>query len=192
MENSSSSKTNSSMPSQKRSHGIVLNLAMCLVVVIAAIAGVYFWQHQKVTNAETQNKALSALLMATRTQNQELQMQVTDAKKDAAAKTDDTKPMTADELVTAAVKNYCNAMVDAKKQPLVLTMGTSKGKAVLYSADKNFAYVNAACVGKGESTDGESQAYYLKKVNDTWIVLYRGQAASDTYTTLFNIPTTFN
>lgn len=98
-----------------------------------------------------------------------------------------------DDLVLAAVRNYCSANVDpVTKKSLILkvtTTGAAK-KQVLYSADKTYAYVTAACNKDGSAAG--SIGYYLKKVNDGWVFLYRGAAASPEYTKQFNVPATFN
>lgn len=105
-----------------------------------------------------------------------------------------SKAASSDEQVIATVKAWCSANVDpATKKPFVLTVGKAgeAQKQVLYSADKNFAYVNAVCTTNG-TTEGSGSAYYLKKVNDTWVYLYRGQMASPEYTEQFGIPSDFN
>jgi len=50
--------TKNTMRPPKKAHGIALNLALCLVVVTAGVAGVYYWQHQKVNDLSKKNSSL--------------------------------------------------------------------------------------------------------------------------------------
>lgn len=56
-----------------KKHGLVLNLTLCAAIVVAAIAGVYVWQHQKVADARSQNKQLTAQLSTAKAQLQAAQ-----------------------------------------------------------------------------------------------------------------------
>ncbi|GEM_PF-2989653 len=167
----------------------VVLLVLFALIVLAAAGGVYHWQHSQVTQALANYKTVSD-------GNTTLRLQLTHllaANQTAAPSPTVAAAPTTDELVLAAVKNYCNANVDpTTKKALVLKVGKAgtSQKQVLYSADKNFAYVNAIC-SKDGAAGGSSAAYYLKKANDSWVFLYRGQAASPEYTTLYNIPADF-
>ncbi len=185
--------TQPSAPVKRSSKGLLI-AALSVVLLVAAVgAGVYYWQHQKVADLETSTKSLNTKVAALDKQlAAALSAQVT-AGTDTSSGASPIVLSTDDQVITA-VKNYCNANVDAStKKPLVLTVGTAgpAQKRVLYSSDKLFAYVNAVCSNDG-TTEGSGAAYYLKKVNDTWVFLYRGQMASPDYTVQFNIPATFN
>lgn len=169
---------------QKNESGIAHIAAIVVVVVIMAV-GFVGW---KVWDNRSDSKS-------TRPSSNQSSSKVAEEETTNDNDSDDPAPApTSDEQVIAAVKAYCNASVDpATKQPLVLTVGTAGAsqKQVLYSADKNFAYVNAVC-SKDGTTEGSGSAYYLKKVNDTWVFLYRGQMVSQEYTEQFDIPSEFN
>jgi len=167
----------------------IVLLVVFVLLVVAAAGSVYYWQHGQVTQAQANYKTVSDGNTTLRLQLTHLQLagQTTATSPTAAA------APTTDELVLAAVKNYCNANVDpTTKKALVLKVGKAgtSQKPVLYSTDKNFAYVNAVC-SKDGATDGSGAAYYLKKVNDSWVFLYRGQAARPEYTAQYNIPADF-
>jgi len=164
-----------------------------LALVLVVSGGVYFWQHDKVTKSNSQSNSLSNEIADLKQQLSKAEQASKDTKTTDVA---DTVPAvsSSDDQVLAAVKAYCNANVDpATKKPLVLKVGTAgqNQKQVLYSADKNFAYVNAVCSQDG-TTDGSGAAYYLKHVNDSWVFLYRGQMSSPEYTKQFDIPAEFN
>jgi flagellar basal body-associated protein FliL len=176
--------------SPKRSKKGLLVTLLVILLLAGVGGGVYYWQHQKVSDLEATVTRLNTEVAGL---NGQLKTSKTTAAKDSSASSK-AVVLSTDEQVLAAVKNYCNANVDpATKQALVLKVGTAgdSQKQVLYSADKNFAYVNAVC-SKDGTTDGSGSAYYLKKVNDTWVFLYRGQMASPEYTTQYNIPADFN
>jgi outer membrane murein-binding lipoprotein Lpp len=164
-----------------------LRFALILIIfILVAGGGVYHWQHSKVTKLNSQVNGLNKQV-ASLNQHSAKSVQATN-------NTNIQPSLSSDEQVIAAVKNYCNATVDPEtKQPSVLKLGTAgqSQKQVLYSSDKTFAYVNAVC-SKDGATDGSGSAYYLKKVNSTWIFLYRGQMTSPEDTELFNIPSEFN
>lgn len=161
-----------------------------LVGALIAGGGAYYWQQSKVTNLDATVSTLSNDITKLRQQLSQSEQANNNSSKDNST----TPTPSSDEQVIAAVKNYCNANVDpTTKQPLVLKVGTAgpSQKSVLYSADKYFAYVNAVC-NKDGVTEGNSSAYYLKKVNNTWLFLYRGQESSPQYTAQFDIPSDFN
>lgn len=169
-----------------------LLVTLLFILLLAAFGvGVYFWQHQKVND-------LNAKVTSLNTKVTSLDKQLASSSNKANAK-ETTNSMqstssSTDEQVITAVKNYCNANVDSTtKQSLVLTVGKAgpSQKQVLYSSDKNFAYVNAVC-SKDGTTEGSGSAYYLKKVNNSWIFLYRGQMTDPEATVQFNIPNDFN
>jgi uncharacterized cupin superfamily protein len=58
-------------------HGVVINLTVCLIVVAAALAGVYYWQHQKVSDLTSKNASLSSQLAAAQAQAQAAQSKTT-------------------------------------------------------------------------------------------------------------------
>ena len=176
-------------PKHSKKRPLILLFAILLLLAVGA--GVYLWQHQKVND-------LNAKVTSLNTKVTNLDKELTNSSKKANAKDPSNSTQlissSTDERVTTAVKNYCNATVDSgTKQPLVLTVGKAgpSQKQVLYSSDENFAYVNAVC-SKDGTTEGSGSAYYLKKVNDTWVLLYRGQMTDPVATALFNIPSNFN
>jgi hypothetical protein len=177
--------TNLSQPPQTHRKGKKIILAFGIaLLILAAFGGLYYWQNSK-------NQDLQSQLNASKAEITKLQQSTTQPVSETPAAA--PKTPTNDEQILAAVKSYCNATVDPDtKQALVLKVGTAGAsqKQVLYSSDKNFAYVNAVC-SKDGTTDGSGSAYYLKKANDTWLVLYRGQMTSPEMTAQFNIPSDF-
>jgi len=154
---------------------------LAVVVVLVGLAGWKVWDNQQ--NKEKSPKSPSASTSSAQVTAQ-----------DSTNTTTSTTTITTDEQVIAALKAYCNANVDpVTTKALVLTVGKAGAsqKQVLYSSDKNFAYVNAVCSTDG-TTEGSGSAYYFKLVNDTWVFLYRGQESSEEYTKQFNIPSEFN
>lgn len=182
MDNTTQTEENSQ---KLKKSGIKKLTYIILNILLIGILGtsVYVWQQGKITNL---NDKIT-----------ELNKQVSSLGETSTNNTDDkatSEVTSADQQVLAAVKAYCNANVDqTTKQPLMLTIGKAgpNQKQVLYSSDKLFAYVNAIC-NKDGSTEGSGSAYYLKKVNETWIFLYRGQESSPEYSAQFNIPSVFN
>lgn len=189
MENDIQTKLVTETPKAAKTNkmGLVLSL---LIVALVASGGVYYWQHNKVKNLDAKVSSLNSDVA--KLKQQLSQSEQTSKKPTQNAET--TPALSSDEQVIVAVKTYCNANVDqTTKQPLVLNVGKAgpSQKQVLYSSDKNFAYVNAAC-NKDGTIEGSSAAYYLKKVNGTWLFLYRGQMSSPEYTEQFNISSDFN
>lgn len=174
----------------------VLIAVLIALLLIAIAAGIYVWQHQKVKIRDLQGNVTSLSTKVDSLNKQITATATTDTSKKDTTSPVQTAPATvsSDDQVIAVVKNYCNANVDPDtKKPLVVNIGKAGAdqKKVLYSADKNFAYVNAIC-SKDGTTENSGSAYYLKKVNDTWVFLYRGQMANPDYTAQFNIPRDFN
>lgn len=161
--------------------GIAHIAAIVVVVVFVAIGvvGWKVWDNQKSSDTKKNTAATTTGSAKKETSNST-----------STDKADATPAATTDEQVIAAVKAYCNASIDpTTKKPLVLKVGTAGAsqKQVLYSSDKNFAYVNAVCSTDG-TTEGSGSAYYLKKIDGSWVFIYRGQMPSEEYTAKFNIP----
>lgn len=181
MENDQTAKSNQTPKESSSKKSIYIISAILLISILSA--SIYIWQQRKITNLNVKIT--------------DLNKQISGADKESTTNTTSvtkSEVLSTDEQVLAAVKAYCNANVDqTTKQPLVLTVGKAgpNQKQVLYSSDKLFAYVNAIC-NKDGSTEGSGSAYYLKKVNETWIFLYRGQESSPEYSAQFNIPSVFN
>lgn len=169
-----------------------LAVLLVLLLVVAAAGGVYYWQSKKTKEATAQVQKLNAQIT-------ELNKQLADAKAAESKSTTeaDTKSTSTDDLVLAAAEAYCEAGVDpTTKKALVFTAGTTgtSQKKVVYSVDKVFARVNAGCSNSSEVTaeSGSGSLYTLKFVNNDWVVVYKGQMASEEATKLYDIPTTFN
>lgn len=180
-----SQNSNLGQPQKSKKKKVAL-FSFLVALVLAAFGGLYYWQNSINQDLQSQLDASKAEIIKIQQSSPEVVSEM--------PKNTPTEAPTTDEQVLAAVKAYCNAAVDpATKQALVLKVGTAgeNQRKVLYSSDKNFAYVNAVC-SKDGTTEGSGSAYYLKKVNDTWIVLYRGQMTSPQMTTQFNIPSEFN
>lgn len=160
-----------------------LLLVILLLALIGGVGyGVYYWQHQQVDKLAKENQALSAELAANNAKLESLESEV---------KEDTVVAPTTDEQVIAVVTGRCVAGVDdATKKPLVYTQGTAgtETKKVLYSTDKNFAYVNSSCSTTAADAAGNARATYLKLVNGEWVFLYSGQAADPVATKLYTIP----
>ncbi len=179
-------------PAKKKSKAPVVIPVILLLLALAAGAGVYYWQHQKVQDLNSNVTSLSSQVSSLNSQL----AAASSASKTSTAAQATTPTLTADEQVVAAATNYCNANVDAtSKQPLVLTVGKAGAaqKQVLYSSDKLFAYVNAACTKSAADAAGSYTAFYLKKVNGSWVYLFRSQdTPSAELKAQYNLPTEFN
>lgn len=185
-----SSQMPSPMPQtmKKKRRGGKFKKFLLFVLILALLGGVgygvYYWQHQQVDKLAKENAALSVQVAANQAKVNELEAE---AKKVAVVPT-------SDEQIIAATTAYCQAQIDpATKKALVYTQGTSgtDKKKVLYSADKNFAFVNAACTSATTDKEADFQGYYLKLVGTDWVVLYAGKTADATKTSLYAIPTDF-
>lgn len=177
---------------KKKSKAPVVILIVLLLLALAAGAGVYYWQHQKVQDL---NSSVTSLNGQVSSLNSQLAAASSASKSNTATQTT-TPTLTTDEQVIAALTNYCNANVDAtSKQPLVLTVGKAgtAQKQVLYSSDKLFAYVNAACTKSAAEATGSYTAFYLKKVNGSWVYLFRSQETpSAELKAQYNLPAEYN
>lgn len=170
------------MKSIKNNQSGIAHLAVILAVVVLVAIGFVGWKVWD-NNKSSDSKKNTSTATTDSTKKSTTNTTSTD-------KSDVTPVATSDEQVLAAVKAYCNAMVDpSTKKPMVLKIGTAgvSQKQVLYSSDKNFAYVNAVCSADG-TTEGSGSAYYLKKMGGSWVFIYRGQMPSEEYTAKFNIP----
>src|SRR5690606_12002251 len=105
--------------------------------------GVYFWQEQRVNEANQRNQQLTNQVASLQEQVNKLEATEQGLEQEVA---DEAAPPTDDQVVNAA-KAYCQASVDpANRQAHVFTLVDSAGgKRVLYSADKDFATVTATC-----------------------------------------------
>lgn len=189
MENNNQAEPITKLSKATKTNKLALIL-LILILAFVAVGATYYWQRSKVTELNTQVTSLNR--NAVKLKQQLIQIEQTN--KNTNESTNSAPVIGSDEQVIAAVKTYCSANVDSMtKQPLVLKVGTAGAsqKQVLYSSDNNFAYVNAACNIDG-TIEGNAAAYYFKKVNNTWIFLYRGQMSSPEYTKQFNIPSDFN
>lgn len=160
---------------------IILMVILVLLLVGGVGYGVYYWQQQQVSKLQGENTSLSAELTTTKAKVTELEK----AQEEAG-----TEPTT-DELVIASVTSYCQAGVDpTSKKALVFTQGTAgaEKKKVLYSADKNFAYVNAACTTAATDKPADFKGYYVKLSGTEWVTLYGAQEADTTLTKTYAIP----
>lgn len=179
-------------PAKKKSKTPVVVLIILLLLALAAGAGVYYWQHQKVQELSSDVTSLNGQVSSLNSQL----AAASSASKSNTATQATTPTLTADEQVIAAATNYCNANVDAaSKQPLVLTVGKAgtAQKQVLYSSDKLFAYVNAACTKSAADAAGNYTAFYLKKVNGSWVYLFRAQAEPTAeLKAQYNLPAEYN
>ncbi len=189
MENDIRTNPLTKTPKAAKTNKMGLTLSL-LVVSLAVGGGVYYWQHNKVVDLNSDVSSLNSEVARLK----QLPSKIEQTSQKPPQKSEAPPALSADEQVLAAVKTYCNANVDpTTKQPFILKVGTagSSQKQVLYSSDQNFAYVNAVCNQDGV-TEGSGAAYYLKKVNSTWLFLYRGQMSSPEYSKQFNIPSDFN
>lgn len=159
----------------------IVAILLVLLLIGAVGFGVYYWQQQNVDKLQKENAALSAELATSKAKVTELEK--------AQAKAG-TEPTT-DELVITSVTSYCQSAVDpTTKKALVYTQGTAGAdkKKVLYSSDKNFAYVNAACTTATTDKTTDFKGYYVKLSGNEWVVLYGAQEADATLTKTYAIP----
>lgn len=164
-------------------------LFLLFVLLLGGVGyGVYYWQHQQVDSLAKQNQGLTAEVAALKTEVSNLKSE------EAATEAEVETAPTADDLVMAEAKAYCEATIDpTSKKALVYTQGTSgtDKKKVLYSADKTFATTTAVCATSANTTD-PAKVFYLKKVGETWVVLYSAATPDAAMTTKYGIPATFN
>lgn len=104
--------------------------------------------------------------------------------------TPNTNQKTTDELVIDAAREYCTSKAPAGTQT-DFTVGKigANSKAVVYSADGNFAKANIRCVLSG--LDGGAIEYVLGKKNANWDVLYADIEENPAKAQQFGIPANF-
>jgi outer membrane murein-binding lipoprotein Lpp len=181
------------MGSKKHKSGagkVVLWVVLVVVLLAAVGGGVYYWQHQKVTSLQKQVNTLNAQVNA-------MQSKLSSAEAAAATAAASKTNVSTDDLVIEAAQAACLTVDDpATAKPYGFTLGTigTAKKKVVYSADKNYASLNATCGPAGNQ--GANQTFYIEKAgNNTWVTTYYGTAAPDAATVKkFTIPAanTFN
>lgn len=173
----------------KKGLKVFLLILLMLVLLGGTAYGVYYWQDQKVKDANARVTELNNEVQTLQGQVDELEAANKEAEQEVAA---DTAADT-DTAVIAAAQASCQATLDpATSKALVFTIGTTgtAKKKVVYSTDKGFASLTATC--GTVATPGASQTYYLKNVNGSWVVVYRGATADAATIKLYGIPTAFN
>lgn len=153
---------------EKKKYSKALSLASILFLLAILGAGVlgYFWYDasERLGTLENEKTTLSAENAVLK----QKQSAVTPTEVTASTEPDDKA------LIIAAVTASANAPVSAKD---------SKVTVNVMKQGSEFAYTNAAFEGGGGA------AYILKKVDDTWTVIFSGQSAVDDETIeAFGIP----
>ncbi len=131
--------------------GIIMTIVS--ILLLAGAGGLaYIWQ-QDVSRLSSENTTLKSQLQ-----------QATATKGD-------------DDLIKVAAENYCEAQVgiDIDAREFTLSKAGQAQKDILYSTDKQFAYVNVICDSTATDEATSGIAYYLKKVNSNWVVVDQSQ-----------------
>lgn len=125
------------------------------VLLLAGLGALVYWQWAEAQNAKQE-------LTSVQTQLQTAQSDLAKAEKDDTKTTDETATPTAEELIIKTAT--ANAQASMKGELLPVSVEVAKHN------DK-FAYVRV------EISNGTAGEYVeiLKKINDVWVVAYRGQ-----------------
>ncbi len=141
---------------EKKKYSKALSFVSVLLLLAILGAGImsYFWYDQ------------SQKLEAVRDELSAAENTIPNSRNKSAVPAEDTVPTATDDkaLIIAAVTAAVNAPVSAKDSKV--TVNVMKQGA-------EFAYTNAAFEGGGGA------AYILKKIDDTWTVIFSGQEAVD-------------
>ncbi len=109
--------------------------------------------------------------------------------KDQTTQTTTPRVVSTDGAVIAAAKASCEAAADS-----ILQLGTQgpDQKKVMYSADKQFARINAACPKRGGGAAGFFVTYILKNIDSKWQVIDNGTMSDPAKVKQYNIPNDFS
>jgi cell division protein FtsL len=163
---------------------VFLLIVVALALMGAGGYGIFYWQHQHVDRLIAQRSELEQQIA-----DQQAHMAEMEAENAKLTKEVPTTPTT-DELVITAVTDYCQAGVNPanSKEALVYLPSPAGNKKVLYTADKQFAQLTAACVTKSTtSLDGSTQ-YFVKHSGSSWVVVARGALGDAALIKLYNLP----
>lgn len=173
---SNQSPDNFMPPAQKSSKiWIVFTIILAIALIAVSVFGYYKWQQYRTLTGN-----LGAQINALQNQVASLDKQLAAAKLNQKTSTNTTST-TDEQQIKTAVINYTEGYVGAKNGQTFQIEDITINKS-----NPNFATVGVGDVVNGQRTSG--YAVILKKVNNTWIVIYTGQNLDPEIAKRFGIP----